>query len=168
MQIKLKIYIAEARFVHNIRECNLFKQQLLRKRPAPSRDLIIAEATIEVYCCLVVNQKNVKHGIASFSHGSATGFNGLRPQHIKDLKSFSAGDAGPRLHASITNLCNLMLSGNVEQEVCSILYGAALSALNKKSGGIRPIAIGNFFRRLTSKIGSFNLCKTSAKLPSNI
>lgn len=112
---------------------------------------------------MIISQKDVKQGIASFSHGSAPGLDGIRPQHIKDLTSFSAGDAGPRLLASITNLCNLMLSGKVEQGICSILYGAALCALNKKSGGIRPIAIGNFFRRITAKVGCFNARNASAK-----
>jgi hypothetical protein len=35
------------------------------------------------------------------------------------------------------------------------LYGASLCALNKKDGGIRPIAIGNCLRRLTSKLACF-------------
>jgi hypothetical protein len=36
-----------------------------------------------------------------------------------------------------------------------ILYGASLCALHKKDGGIRPIAIGNCLRRLTSKQAYF-------------
>lgn len=56
-----------------------------------------------------------------------------------------------------------MLSGKVHEEICPILYGAALCALNKKSGGIRPIAIGNLFRRLTAKIGCFKVRNSSAE-----
>ena len=33
-------------------------------------------------------------------------------------------------------------------------YGATLCALNKKGGGVRPIAVGNTFRRLATKIGA--------------
>jgi hypothetical protein len=47
------------------------------------------------------------------------------------------------------------LSGQLPSEICHLLYGASLYALHKKYGGIRPIAIGNCLRRLTSKLASF-------------
>ncbi len=37
------------------------------------------------------------------------------------------------------------------------MYGASLCALDKKDGGIRPIAVGNTFRRLTAKLASASL-----------
>lgn len=45
-----------------------------------------------------------------------------------------------------------MLTGRVNIEVIPILYGANLVALAKKDGGIRPIAVGCTFRRLSSKL----------------
>jgi hypothetical protein len=45
-----------------------------------------------------------------------------------------------------------MLSGKVLSSICRIIYGARLCALSKKDGGIRPIAIGSTFRRITAKI----------------
>jgi len=45
-----------------------------------------------------------------------------------------------------------MLSGNILQSICRIVYEARLCALTKKDGGLRPIAIGSIFRRITAKI----------------
>jgi hypothetical protein len=47
------------------------------------------------------------------------------------------------------------LFGQLPSEICNLLYGASLCALHKKYGGIRPIAIGNCLRRLTSKLACF-------------
>lgn len=59
------------------------------------------------------------------------------------------GEAGLRLLKAITSLSNFMLSGKLSSKLCEIMYGAGLCALNKEEGGIRPIAIGNTFSRLT-------------------
>jgi hypothetical protein len=40
-------------------------------------------------------------------------------------------------------------------EICHLLYGASLCAFHKKDGGIRPIAIRNCLRGLTSKVACF-------------
>lgn len=42
--------------------------------------------------------------------------------------------------------------------ITPIIYGASLCALNKKDGGLRPIAIGNIFRRLTAKLACGSIC----------
>lgn len=45
-----------------------------------------------------------------------------------------------------------MLEGKVNSSILKYIYGANLCALNKKDGGLRPIAVGCVFRRLTAKI----------------
>ena len=45
-----------------------------------------------------------------------------------------------------------MLAGKVNLDVCPHLYGASLIATEKKDIGVRPIAIGNTFRRLAAKL----------------
>lgn len=45
-----------------------------------------------------------------------------------------------------------MLLGKIQSRLTEIIYGASLCALNKELGGIRPIAVGNTFRRLTAKL----------------
>jgi hypothetical protein len=79
----------------------------------------------------------------------------MRPQYLKDIISLSAGEAGEKALRALTKLCNFLLSGQLPSEICHLLHGASLCALNKKDGGIRPIAIGNCLRRLTSKLACF-------------
>ena len=45
-----------------------------------------------------------------------------------------------------------MLAGKVTSTICRIIYGAALCALSKKDGGLRPIAVGSTYRRLAAKL----------------
>ena len=51
-------------------------------------------------------------------------------------------------------LCSKLLRGQIPQHARDPLCVANLTALRKKDGGIRPIAVGNFFRRLASKIAA--------------
>jgi hypothetical protein len=100
---------------------------------------------------LSLQQSDVMTAIKSFLPGSACGPDGLRPQHLKDLTSASAGEAGQRLLYRLTEFTNLCLSGRVPAVVQPVFCGATLCALNKKDGGIRPIAVGNTLRRMISK-----------------
>jgi hypothetical protein len=93
-----------------------------------------------------------KLGINSFPVGSSSGLDGMRPQYLKDIISLSAGEAGEKALKALTKLCNFLLSGQLPSEICHLL---SLCALHKKDGGIRPIAIGNCLRRLTSKLACF-------------
>lgn len=101
---------------------------------------------------LVVTEQEVVVMIGNFPNGAAAGIDGLLPQHLKDLTSSTTGEAGLKLVRAVTGLSNFMLSGKVPSELCSILYGASSCALLKEEGGIRPIAVGNTFRRLTAKL----------------
>lgn len=127
-------------------------EALKEKHPSPSHSLQLPERPTLENESYAVNDKEVKKAINSFRYGSASGIDGMSPQHIKDIISYSAGEAGTQALSSITRLCNFILSGNVNQNICKYLYGASLCALRKKCGDIRPIAIGNFFRRLVSKL----------------
>ena len=54
--------------------------------------------------------------------------------------------------SSITKLVNLLLNGNLGLYARDLFFSANLTALKKKDGGIRPIAVGNVFRRLAAKV----------------
>ena len=70
------------------------------------------------------------------------------------------GPDSPLLDA-ITSFVNLILEGRVPLAVRPVLFGASLTALNKKGGGIRPIAVGYIWRRLTGKVAC-NVIKDKA------
>src|SRR6218665_3376537 len=87
--------------------------------------------------------------VRSFPAGSAGGPDGIRPQHTLDL--ITCKEVGITLLSSLTILMNTVLAGNCPDKITSLLFGGTLFALRKKSGGLRPIAIGYYWRRLASK-----------------
>jgi hypothetical protein len=129
-------------------------EELKKKHPSPSRELFFPDPSKPGDISLIVNEQNVRKAINSFPAGSSPGL-GMRPQYLKDIISLSAGEAGQKALRALTKLCNFLLSGQLPSEICHLLYGASLCALNKKDGGLRPIAIGNCLRRLTSKLACF-------------
>ncbi|NJL56118.1 hypothetical protein HC928_13760 [bacterium] len=102
---------------------------------------------------LSVDQKEVRKVIASFPPGSAGGPDGLRPQHVKEM--LGCREVGPVFIEALTEFVNLVLSGKCPADVVPYFFGGRLLALRKKSGGIRPIAIGMTLRRIVSKCASF-------------
>lgn len=98
--------------------------------------------------------------VRTFPAGSSGGPDGLRPQHIYEL--CSCAEVGPELITAITGLVNCLLAGICPQELRNILFGGTLFALRKKGGGLRPIVIGYYWRRLSSKCANaFALTKIS-------
>jgi hypothetical protein len=104
---------------------------------------------------LIVNEQNVREAFNSFPVGTSPDLDGMRPQYLKDIISLSACEPGQQVLRALIKLCNFLLPGQLPSEICHLLYGAYLGALHKKDGGIRPIAIGNCLRRLTSKLACF-------------
>lgn len=80
---------------------------------------------------ILVQPKEVLSAVFSFKNGSAGGFDGLTPQHLKEVLSDDTSDA---LLVNLTSLVNLMLSGKVNEGITDILYGENLIALKKKDG----------------------------------
>ena len=69
------------------------------------------------------------------------------------------GSNGHTLLQVLTVFVNLVLSGEVPTEVRPMFFGASLIALNKKGGGICPIADGCTLRRLVAKIAASRVMK---------
>ncbi|OQV22928.1 hypothetical protein BV898_03354 [Hypsibius exemplaris] len=99
-----------------------------------------------------ITPSEVLQAINSFPNGSSAGLDGLSPQHLKDLVGASAGEIAVRLCERLAALLNVMTSGSIPLDVCPLLYGACLTALLKKDGGIRPIAVGTTIRRMLGRI----------------
>jgi hypothetical protein len=116
-----------------------------KKHPSPSRELFFPGPFKPGDISLIGNEQNVREAINSFPAWSAPGSDGMRPHYLKDIIFLPAGEAGQQALRALTKLCNF-LSGQLPSEICYLLYGASLCALHKKDGGIRLIAIGNFYK----------------------
>lgn len=101
---------------------------------------------------LSVDESDVLRAIRSFPAGSSGGLDGMRPQHLLDLVNCVESASG--FISALTSFVNLLLGGKCHPEIIPIFFGGRLIALDKKNGGIRPIAIGGTFRRLTAKCAS--------------
>jgi len=121
---------------------------LSEKHPAASSNLTELPAP-RTDQCLSVDESEVRRAVLSFPAGSAAGPDGLRPQHIRDM--LLCREAGAEFLSALTDFVNLVIAGLCPSNVAPILFGGRLLALSKKTGGIRPIAIGFTLRRLASK-----------------
>jgi hypothetical protein len=101
-------------------------------------------------------ESEVMKMIRSFPAGSAAGTDGFRPQHL--LEMVQTSDVGSALLTAITSFVNMLLNGTCHDDYKHIFFGGRLIALNKKSGGIRPIAIGCTWRRLAAKCANAFAC----------
>ena len=98
-----------------------------------------------------MSSTDVIQAVLFFPTGSTGGPDGLRPQHLKDLVSYSLGEGPNRLITSLTVFVNLVICGKVPISVRPFFFGATLTCLGKKNGGVRPLAVGCVLRRLAAK-----------------
>ena len=118
--------------------------------PNPDSNMPLPPNHIELEEVLLVEEEDLIRVIRSLPNGSAVGPNGLKPQHLVDLTSFSAGqDRDAVLHA-LTIFTNFILAGNTLAQARGIYFEASLTALSK-DGGVRVIVVGSIIRRLIAK-----------------
>ena len=114
---------------------------------------------------MTADEKKIIRSLRSFSGGCCGGIDGLRHAHLLDLVAVSTTEAGLHLRRSITNLTNKILRGDVSDYALNLLFSSNLTALKKKDGGIRPVAVGNVFRCLAAKVGCYAVsCAVSHEL----
>jgi hypothetical protein len=89
----------------------------------------------------------------SFKKGSAAGASGFSSDHYRQLlfRSEKSGDVNTNLANASLKLVNLILQGRLPNEIAPFFASASLIALRKPDDGVRPIAIGEFFRRVVAK-----------------
>ena len=90
-------------------------------------------------------------------NGSSAGLDGILPQILKDLTAKSNGQTGLNFLKALTNLVNVIIEGKKPSELRPYFFGAKLIALKKPDGGLRPIAVGNTFRRLSAKCAAYHV-----------
>ena len=82
---------------------------------------------------------------------------GLRLEHRKDVTSRRTGDSGIALITSFSALSNIIMGGQVPNDVCPFFAEANLCVFTKLGNRIRPIAVGETLRRLVAKCASKKL-----------
>jgi hypothetical protein len=105
---------------------------------APPRDATTPALTPE----------EVLKAVQAFHNGSAAGPSGLRPQHLLD--GVRSPDQRVALEA-LTDVLNTLVWGRVPICLAPAIAGAALHAIAKGEGDVRPIAVGETLRRLASR-----------------
>ena len=125
-------------------------EALRSKHPPAPEDLSLPEPPDASVIPVVATEEDVRKAVLSFRVGSSGGPDGLRPGHLRSLIGHGSAEAGSRLLSALTELVNVMLRGEVPNFVVPVLYGANVCGLQKREGGIRPVAVGNMFRRLAT------------------
>jgi len=75
-------------------------------------------------------------------------------------------DSGGSLLEKMTEFINIVLEGKTPSSVCPILFGGSLTALRKVGGGLRPIVVGYYWRRLVGKVACRHVSSACADLLS--
>ncbi|XP_065315669.1 uncharacterized protein LOC135924537 [Gordionus sp. m RMFG-2023] len=98
---------------------------------------------------LTISNQDIRDTINEFNKFSAAGPDGYRPSYFQTfLKSPNSNS----FFNSLTSFLNNIITRDIPTLAHQIIFGANLIAFEKPKGGIRPIAIGSFFRRLITKI----------------
>ena len=111
-----------------------------------------------------VSLEGLMRAVESFPTASAPGPSGLRPSHLREAIHSRCFTTNDRASQALLALVNRLASGQAPSAVTPFLCGATLLACHKKDGGLRPIAVGEVIRRLTSKCLSFAVRGASARL----
>ena len=118
---------------------------LQQKHPtAPSDRKMPNDPSEPRFTPLQIDITDVRKALQTFPAGSSGGPDGITPQHLKDLMTDKTDN---KLTVALRDFVNKQLAGEFPAEMNEILYGGRLMALQKKDGGIRPIAIGYTWRR---------------------
>ena len=126
-------------------------REMERKHPAAREgeaERLLALRRVAAAAAIQIDVEAVEKALKSFKRGSGAGPSGLRPEHLKAALVPGLRD---EILRHMTLLVNLLARGEAPPEIQQWLCGASLTALPKPSGGLRPIAVGETWRRFVGK-----------------
>ncbi len=97
---------------------------------------------------LVVSPDVTQRAIERFGRSAKGGIDEVTAQHLRDATEF---DDATHLTRNLTEFINMIFRGERPAEVAVVFCGARLVAVKKKSGGVRPIAVGSLWLRTAAK-----------------
>ena len=89
--------------------------------------------------------------LKTFSKYTAAGPPKMYPEHLLQAVECTAPDHSESDLKAITRFVNTGSRGKFPSFVSRALCSASLTALSKKKGGVRPIAVGEILKRLIAK-----------------
>ena len=87
--------------------------------------------------------------LKEFPPGSSGGPSGWRGSHLKEMLK---AKCKPSFLAALAAFCTRIANGSFSDECMAVITAARLVPIGKPSGGLRPIAVGDVFRRLAGKL----------------
>ena len=140
-------------------------EELQQKHPHPHpASSIIPLAETTGLPPITVSEEEIVHAIRSFPNDSTGGPDGLRPQHLKDMTGPITNSGAQALISALSRFVTVVLQGKVPMSIRPFFFGASLTALTKKEGGIRPIAVDCTLCRLAAKVAGFRVRDKMAAL----
>jgi hypothetical protein len=103
---------------------------------------------------LVATKDQVMVALKSFPFATGAGRDGLQVQHLLDALSVKSEQQRANLLSLMTGYVNALLNQAVPLCMAPFIASAPVIPLLKPNGGIRPIAVGEIWRRLTAKIAA--------------
>ena len=90
--------------------------------------------------------------VQKFPRSSAGGGTGLTPTHLKEMLRMPEARDDTGLRTALACLVSQLARGKVPQAITPWFTGAPLSPLRNRDGAVRPIAVDETLRRLTSSV----------------
>ena len=106
-----------------------------------------------------ISDADVLRALKSFPSGSAPGPSSCRANYLREAILCPSPDRAGHALRALCGVVKLLCAGEGNPEVAPYLCEATLLTIQKKGGGLHPIAVGETLRRLTSKCLSWAVKK---------
>jgi hypothetical protein len=127
-------------------------EELQQKHPAASVPIVPPTRDDHDLPPLFTSE-TVQKVISQFDRGSAPGGSGLRPSLLQGMLRASSEQARAALLSELTAFVNRSFHGRLPEVLVPWFVGAPLTGFAKNNGGVRPLAVRETLRSLTSNLG---------------